>query len=111
MNIAYTFQHIRNYGQHINPDQKLRLVQAITVNGDINFTPNWKVGVMTNYDITNKNFSYSSINIERDLHCWEIIFNWIPFGFRKSYNFTLRAKAPMLQDLKLNKRSDWRDFY
>lgn len=111
MNIAYTFQHIRNYGQHISADQKLRLVQAITVNGDVNFTPNWKIGVMTNYDISNKVFSYSSINIERDLHCWEIIFNWIPFGFRKSYNFTLRAKAPMLQDLKLDKKSDWRDFY
>ncbi|OQC45445.1 MAG: hypothetical protein BWX61_00779 [Bacteroidetes bacterium ADurb.Bin035] len=66
---------------------------------------------MTGYDFDLKDFTYTSINIHRDLHCWEIILNWIPTGFRKSYNFTIRIKSPMLQDVKLTKKTDWRDYY
>lgn len=110
INLAYTLQYLKSHEEHVHESQRLKLIQTISLNGDIKLTPNWKVGVLTNYDITNQNFSYSSVNIQRDLHCWEIIFNWIPFGFRKSYNFTLRAKAPLLQDLKINKKTDWRDF-
>jgi hypothetical protein len=32
---------------------------------------------------------------------------WLPFGYYKSYNVTLRVKAAILQDLKLTKRSDY----
>jgi len=33
----------------------------------------------------------------------------IPFGPRKSYNFTLNVKASILQDLRLVRRRDYRD--
>lgn len=111
LNLSYTLQYIHNYGAHVDPGQKLQLIQTLSFNGEINLTPGWKVGVMSGYDFTNKQFSYTSVNVYRDLHCWEIVFNWIPSGFRKSYNFTLRVKAPMLQDVKINKRTDWRDYY
>jgi hypothetical protein len=35
---------------------------------------------------------------------------WIPFGFRQSYNFTIRVKASVLQDLKWEKKKDWYDY-
>jgi len=111
LNLSYTMQYIRNYGDYVAPEQKFQLIQTLSFNGEINITKGWKVGVMSGYDFINKEFSYTSVNVYRDLHCWEIVFNWIPTGFRKSYNFTLRAKAPMLQDLKINKRTDWRDYY
>jgi hypothetical protein len=111
LNLAYTLQYIRNFGSHIEPDNKYEFIQTLTFNGEISLTPSWKIGVMSGYDFINNEFSYTSVNIYRDLHCWEIVFNWIPTGFRKSYNFTLRVKAPMLQDLKINKRTDWRDYY
>jgi hypothetical protein len=37
-------------------------------------------------------------------------FNWIPTGARQSWNFTINAKASILQDLKLNKKKDFRDY-
>ncbi len=111
LNLSYTLQYIRNFGAHLEPDEKFQLIQTLSFNGEISLTPGWKVGVMSGYDFTNKQFSYTSVNVYRDLHCWEIVFNWIPSGFRKSYNFTLRVKAPMLQDVKINKRTDWRDYY
>ena len=53
-------------------------------------------------DLVNHNFS-----IYRDLHCWEMLFKWIPFGYHQSYNFTIRVKASALQDLKWEKKKDW----
>jgi len=86
-------------------------IQTLNINGDISITPKWKFGFTTGYDFDNKDFSYTSINIYRDLHCWEMVFNWIPMGARQSYNFTIRVKASVLKDLKLEKKTDFRDYY
>jgi hypothetical protein len=51
----------------------------------------------------------SKIDLFRDLHCWEFTFSWIPNGFRKSFEFIIRAKPGSLQDLKINRRGFWFD--
>ena len=56
---------------------------------------------MTNFDFVRKEWSFTSINIARDLHCWQMSFNWIPFGFMRSYNININVKSALLQDLKL----------
>ncbi|MBQ3710204.1 MAG: LPS-assembly protein LptD [Bacteroidales bacterium] len=86
-----------------------QVVQTLTVNGDISFSPKWKVSFSTGWDFTNHGLSYTSLNIYRDLHCWEMRFNWIPIGNYKSWNFTINVKAQALQDLKLTKKKDYRD--
>ena len=42
--------------------------------------------------------------VNRDLHCWQMAFNFVPFGYMKSYSFTINAKSSMLKDLRLQKR-------
>ena len=86
-----------------------KVVQTLSVNGDISLTPKWKVTFSTGWDFTNLGLSYTSLNIYRDLHCWEMRFNWIPIGNYKSWNFTINVKAQALQDLKLTKKKDYRD--
>ncbi len=86
-----------------------QVVQTLNVNGDISITPKWKVSFSTGWDFTNHGLSYTSLNIYRDLHCWEMRFNWIPIGSYKSWNFTINVKAQALQDLKLTKKKDYRD--
>jgi hypothetical protein len=88
---------------------KRDVVQTIRFSGDVNITPKWKVSVQTGYDFQQKAFAYTSINMYRDLHCWEMRFNWIPYGTQKSWNFTISAKSSLLQDLKLTKKKDFRD--
>lgn len=85
------------------------ITQTIDISADINLTKKWKVGIFTNYDITNKQLSYTTVNIYRDLHCWEMSFNWIPFGPQQSYNFQINVKSSTLKDLKLNRRRAWFD--
>ena len=82
---------------------------TVNFNGDVNLSPKWKVGFTSGYDFSNMDFSYTSISIYRDLHCWEMSMTWVPFGIRKSYNLSLNVKSSTLKDLKLTKRRDWQD--
>lgn len=88
---------------------KRDMVQTLGFNGDINITPKWKLSLTSGYDFEGKKLSYTSVNVYRDLHCWEMRFNWIPTGYLKSWNFYIKVKASVLQDLKLNRKKDFRD--
>lgn len=83
--------------------------QTVNFNGNVNLTPKWKIGFRSGYNFTDKEIAFTDINIYRDLHCWEMRFDWIPFGFRRQYNFTIAVKASVLQDLKLNRTRNFFD--
>lgn len=93
------------------PHGKDSLAKAQTFNfsGDIKVTKNWKIGVTSGYDFLNHNFSYTSVNLYRDLHCWEARIDWVPFGFRKSYNLSINLKTSMLSDIKIPRQRQWYD--
>ncbi len=95
--------------RYSKPGLESNITQSLTFSGDLKLTPKWKIGFNSGYDFVNGDLTYTSIDIFRDLHCWEMSFNWIPFGFRQSYMLTIRVKAPVLQDLKLNRRQGWFD--
>jgi len=109
LNLQYTLRYTNAFSQAIKTMDK-KIIQTLSFNGDVNITNKWKIGFTSGYDFEQKDFSYTSLNIYRDLHCWEMVFNWIPMGFRKSYNLTIRVKSPVLQDLKLTKKKDFRDY-
>jgi len=84
------------------------VANTLMLSGDINLTDKWKVQYTTNYDLRARQLgSATSFSIYRDLHCWDLSFQWLPFGYYKSYNVTLRVKSTILQDLKLSKKSDY----
>ena len=89
----------------------LTTTQTLSANGDFNLSPKWKVRFSTGYDFERKDFTPTQISIDRDLHCWQMSFVWIPFGARQSYNFTLNVKSSILQPLRVNRRQDWFDEY
>ncbi|HWZ02989.1 MAG TPA: putative LPS assembly protein LptD [Mucilaginibacter sp.] len=80
---------------------------TMMLSGDVNLTSKWKIQYNTNYDIRARKLAVTSFAIYRDLHCWDLNVQWVPFGLYKSYNITLKVKAAILQDLKLSKRSDY----
>jgi hypothetical protein len=98
-NFLYTGQTERDY------------IQNLSFSGDVKLTENWRIGFQSGYDFQQKELTYTSVDIYRDLHCWEMTFNWIPFGFRQSYNFTIRVKAAVLQDLKYTRKTHHLDRY
>jgi len=106
--VAYTLSFISQYYANVMGYES-EVVQTISLRGDVNLTKNWKIAFTTGYDFESKKMSYTSVDIYRDLHCWEMRFNWVPFGYYKSWNFTINVKAGMLQDLKYNMRNSYQD--
>jgi len=102
LNINYNITYTR-------PIEEVDLVQTMNFSGDLTVTKNWKVGFSSGWDFESQDFTYTALNINRDLHCWQLAINWIPFGPRQSYMVTLNVKSPVLQDLKLNRRRDYYD--
>ncbi len=110
-NVSYSLRHnINILYPYLVRTREQSTVQTFDFYGDINITPKWKIGVRSGYDFTAKTISYTSVDFYRDLHCWEMRFNWVPVGFRKSWSFTINVKSQVLQDLKLNKKKDFRDY-
>ena len=94
-------------GEELKP-YKFNMVHTLNVSGDIQVTKKWKVGFTTGYDFVQKSLSYTSLDFYRDMHCWEMSFNWIPFGYRKGWQFTLNVKSSTLKDvLKLPLHHDF----
>jgi len=105
LNMNYTI----TYNKGNLPSSEVDPIQSLNFSGNIKITPKWKIGFRSGYDFKEKELTYSSVDVYRDLHCWEMLFHWIPIGFHKSYTFTIRVKASVLQDLKLEKKKDWID--
>jgi hypothetical protein len=86
------------------------VTQTLGINLNFNVTPKWKVGVNTGYDFRNKDFNSTTLNVFRDLHCWQMAFNWVPLGPRQSFSIEINVKSQMLRQLRLAKRRSWVDF-
>jgi lipopolysaccharide assembly outer membrane protein LptD (OstA) len=103
-NVPWTLS--MNYNvRYTKPQFQSSVIQTLNFSGDFSLTQRWKIGFNSGYDFEQKDLSYTSVDIYRDLHCWEMSFNWVPLGPRQSYLFTIRVKSALLQDLKLTRRS------
>ncbi len=104
VNMNYTFSY-----SNPNPYTPSSINQSLNLSGNLSLTDNWKMSMTTNYDIQARKFSFTTLNLTRTLHCWNMSFSFVPFGERKSYSFTLAASSSMLRDLKIEKSKSWFD--
>jgi len=88
-------------------EYEMDFMHNFSLNGSISLTPNWQISGNSSYDFKAKQFTYTSISVKRDLHCWNMSANIVPFGVYKSYNFHIGVNASMLSDLKYDKRSEY----
>ncbi|HTD97972.1 MAG TPA: putative LPS assembly protein LptD [Mucilaginibacter sp.] len=101
VSLNYSFNYNNSYTSTF-------VTNTVMISGDVSITPKWKVQYTSTYDIrAGKLSSATSFGIYRDLHCWNLSMQWLPFGYFKSYNVTLKVNAAILQDLKITKRSDY----
>lgn len=106
LSFHYTLSYVSAYDA-ARFNIKHDITHSVSISGNFSLTENWKFNFSTGYDFTNKGMSYTSIDIYRDLHCWEMRFNWVPFGYYKSWNFTINIKASSLHDVKYEKRENY----
>jgi hypothetical protein len=104
---SLTFGFNLSYAHPIS--QKPRITQTIQVSGNLSISEKWKVTYNSGYHFESKEFTQTNLGISRELHCWQMNLNWVPFGRFQSYNFTIAVKASVLQDLKLERRKPFLD--
>lgn len=80
-------------------------LNSLNINGNVKLTNKWAISFNSGYDFNMKEIAPTSFNITRDLHCFTMTAAVAPFGRWKYYNFTIRATASILQDLKWEQRS------
>jgi len=114
LNITYSWSLPRKYYYtYYNTIDSItsKISQTLGVNGTINFTKNWKMSYATGWDFVANKISYTKFDFYRDLHCWDLSFMWIPFGGMQRYEFTVKVKAGMLKDLKVDKKKSYGNVY
>jgi lipopolysaccharide assembly outer membrane protein LptD (OstA) len=104
LRVAYNFYYTNTINKPV-------ISQTLALTGDLALTKKTKVTYTTGYDITRKEITMTSVGFARDLHCWDMSLQWIPTGYLKSWMFTIKVKASVLQDLKYDRRKDFRDQY
>jgi hypothetical protein len=107
----FGFDYSFNYTGPTRLGGSSRINQTMGFRGNLNLTEKWRISMTTNFDIMAKEFTFTTFNVNRDLHCWQMVFNFIPFGPRKSYSFTINARSSLLRDLKLTKNRSYFDNY
>ena len=106
VSFSYTFSHVDRYvAREMN--FKSETIQSITLSANVSLTKNWRLAMSTGYDIANHGMSYTTVDIYRDLHCWEMRFSWVPFGYYQSWFFQINIKADALRDVKYEKRKTY----
>ncbi|XWK80544.1 putative LPS assembly protein LptD [Kordia algicida OT-1] len=100
LRVAYSLTYLNSNRQNEISNNSLMF------SGNVELTPQWKVGISSGYDFKNKGFTYTQMRFERDLKSWRINFNWVPFSTRASWYFFIGIKASILQDIKWEQRSE-----
>ncbi len=100
---SFTFNYSINY-QHRG--RRPEITQNLGFNGNVTLTEKWGFHFDSGYDFTRRKLSHMQLSLNRDLHCWEMSFNWVPMGRTKMYSFHIGIKAGMLRDIKYDKSSN-----
>jgi len=108
INIRYSFSYSSNYDTKLQ-DYKSDFNQTINTTANLKLNNKWKIGARFDYDIQERELSYWSMNFHRDLHCWEMSFNFVPFGTYQSYMFRINIKSSIFQGLEWKRQNSWRD--
>jgi hypothetical protein len=103
VSFSYSLRFFRNVSP-TNPSKFTTTInQDFNWNGDINLSPKWKIGMSGSYNISLKELGVLSMNLSRDLHCWQMQVSVSPVGRYKFLTINISPKSSLLRDIKVNR--------
>ena len=103
VSFSYSLRFYRNLSP-TNPTKFTTTInQDFNWNGDMNLTPKWKIGMSGSYNISLKELGVLSMNLSRDLHCWQMQVSVSPVGRYKFFTINISPKSSLLRDIKVNR--------
>ncbi len=102
INLSYSLQYsrVRKYDYSGYTSE---ISQNVNWGGTLNLTPKWQLGMNGFYNITEKDLGTISMNISREMHCWQMNINVSPVGRYRFFNISISPKSGLLRDLKINR--------
>ena len=88
----------------------MNTTQSLRIDASWEPTANWRLGINSGYDLKARDFTFTTVDVLRQLHCWEMRIRWVPFGYARSYNIGIGVKAPLMSALKLERRRGIGDY-
>lgn len=95
-----------NYDMNKNDPENVTKNIGSNLSAGIRISPNWQVNYTARIDLLKKDIVSQSFTFVRDLHCWEMRFDWTPTGPAAGYFFIVQVKSATLRDIKLQ-RTDY----
>ncbi|NTX00099.1 MAG: LPS-assembly protein LptD, partial [Geobacteraceae bacterium] len=74
-------------------------VSLLNVSAKTALSKNWQIAMNTGYDLQNGKLVLPIFQISRNLHCWQMNVQWIPFGQFRSYAVEIGLKVPESKDI------------
>ncbi len=96
---------------YLNPGSFTTTIsQDVNWHGNFNLSPKWKAGMSGSYNVTLKEMGVLSLNLSRDLHCWQMTITMSPIGRYKFFSININPKSSILRDIKVNRTRYFYDF-
>lgn len=102
VSISYSLNYIQQFRSDFSGFDK-RITSNVGFSGSFNLTPKWNFGISGYYDFTTSQLQTFTMNISRDMHCWQMSIGVTPIGLYRFFNFTISPKSSILQDLRINR--------
>ncbi|MFY8000855.1 MAG: putative LPS assembly protein LptD [Candidatus Kapaibacteriota bacterium] len=78
----------------------------ISANLNLTLDKVWRFGTNFNLDLSTGQIVAPTLNLQRDLHCWDLSFRWQPFGVTQGYFFRVGIKTGQLKDVQLTRQDN-----
>jgi len=78
--------------------------------GNFLLTPKWNFMMNGYYDLDTKSIQTLTMNISRDMHCWQMSISITPVGLYRFFSVNISPKSSMLQDLRINRTRTFSSF-
>jgi hypothetical protein len=99
-------------GPNFNKEKReypYKINQTLGFSGNISPTKSWSLNFNANYDFEAKRISSMFCSISRQMHCWSMSASIVPVGPYQNYSFTISVNSSLLQDVKYQQSSSFRD--
>lgn len=94
-----------NFGYENSIVNRINRSLIVNANLSLNLTPTWRLTSGAQYDFINEQLLIPTMNITKDMHCWQLSVRWTPTGYNQGFYLRFGVKASHLQDLQLEKQS------
>ncbi|MDP6456836.1 MAG: putative LPS assembly protein LptD [Candidatus Marinimicrobia bacterium] len=99
-NLRVSLRYSARRNDPLNPKNNLWMNTSL----GIQLTEAWRIQYSARFDLLERDLVSHDFQVYRDLHCWELNFNWTPSGFGRGFYMRINVKSPTLRDLKLESR-------